>query len=332
MTATSDFNYKVALASGLKHLQAGKLRQAEEQFRYLVSKFPKSDGGYRGLARVQVEANDKGAALATLRDGAAVLARTGDRAKAIDLLREAVTLDPLDLAAHRRLAAALALAGDAGGAAQEHVRFVRNEMGSGDADRARLETSYALETLGDLPALRELATTLELPPRVLRREPEPIGKEAPAVAEAATLEKTARPEEEEQESAPAPDDRLAWLMGGTPQHEPASAAAAQASALLSAAAQLQRDGPVDAVALEERAVQLIATHDRFAGPVAIQAAGALLADGKLNAASDLLLQLVASGIAVHEAQRALIDVARAMGRTDVADERERLLGEAERLG
>ena len=332
MTAVSDFNYKVALAEGLRHLQKGKLRQAEQQFRYLVSKFPQADGGYRGLARVQVETNDRAGALATLRDGAAVMARGGDRTTGIELLREAVALDPVDLAAHRRLASALALAGDAAGAAGEYVRFVRAEMASGDPARARLDASYALETLGDLPALRELARDLELPPRVLTREPEPAVAEAPAPAEIPAVEETAPVAEREEEGPPAIDDRLAWLTGGRPQPEPPSAAAVQASALLSDAVQLQRDSPVDAVALEERAVHLIATHDRFAGPVAIQAAGALLATGKVNAASDLLLQLVASGIAVHQAQRALIDVARAMGRSDVADERSRLLAEAERLG
>ena len=59
MRATQDFNYKVALASGLKSLQAGRLRQAEEQFRYLVEKFPGSPGGYRGLAKVLVELEDR---------------------------------------------------------------------------------------------------------------------------------------------------------------------------------------------------------------------------------------------------------------------------------
>ena len=45
-----------ALGSGLKSLQAGRLREAEEQFRYLTQKFPSTDGGYRGLAKVQAEA------------------------------------------------------------------------------------------------------------------------------------------------------------------------------------------------------------------------------------------------------------------------------------
>jgi len=333
MTAVSDFNYKVALAEGLRHLQKGKLRQAEQQFRYLVQRFPAADGGYRGLARVQVETNDKAGALATLRDGAAVLARTGERLTAIELLREGAALDPLDLAVHRRLASAMALTGDSAGAANEYVRFVRAEMEAGDPARARLEASYALETLGDLPALRDLASALDLQPRVIRREPEveAAAPDEPALEPTREVVEPIPASAPSEEPAAALDDRLAWLTGAR-QPETPSAAAAQASALLNAAVDLQRDSPLDPIALEERALDLISKHDRFAGPVAIQAAGALLATGKVNAASDLLLQLVASGIAVHEAQRALIDVARAMGRTDVADERARLLGEAERLG
>ncbi len=76
---------------------------------------------------------------------------------------------------------------------------------------------------------------------------------------------------------------------------------------------------------------LIAARDEKAGPEAVAAASALAASGKINAASDLLLQLVASGVAVHDAERELVAVARALGRNELADERERLLGEAVKL-
>ena len=92
MRADQDFNYKVAFADGLKLLQAKKLREAEERFRFLAARFPRADGGYRGLTRVQLELGDRAAALATLRDGAAYLARAGDRALAIELLKDAVSL------------------------------------------------------------------------------------------------------------------------------------------------------------------------------------------------------------------------------------------------
>ena len=80
---SSDFNYKVALASGLKSLQGGRLRQAEEQFRYLVQHFRSADGGYRGLAKVLVEQDDRAGALRTLLDGGAALAKADQRAAAI---------------------------------------------------------------------------------------------------------------------------------------------------------------------------------------------------------------------------------------------------------
>jgi len=123
-TRSSDFNYKVALASGLKSLQAGRLRQAEEQFRYLLTRFPAADGGYRGLAKVLIEQEDRPAALRMLLDGGAAVAKAGQRASAIGLYRDATALDPQDLTAHRRLAAALMLAGEPGTSASEYVRYI----------------------------------------------------------------------------------------------------------------------------------------------------------------------------------------------------------------
>ena len=146
----SDFNYKVALASGLKSLQAGQLGKAEEQFRYLREKFPHADGGYRGLAKVAIERSDPATALAALRDGAAALAKAGERQAAIGLLREIITLDAIDHGAHRRLAAALILAGDRDAAIEEYRRYARLVTPTpGGQDRARLELAYAREQLGE---------------------------------------------------------------------------------------------------------------------------------------------------------------------------------------
>lgn len=283
MKAVQDFNYKVALASGLKHLQSGKLKQAEEQFRYLVSRFPRAEGGYRGLARVRTLRGDAPGAVAALRDGASALARGGERAIAIDLLREATGLDPRDLAAHRRLAAALALAGDVGAAAEEHIRFATAELAAGGEDRARAEASYALETLGEIPALHDIARTLGIELRTVRRADE-AAEGSPATAV---------------EAAPAE----------------ARGAAAE-----------------DPMVLEARAMALIGARDPGAGGVAIEATRALIAAGKVQAASDLLLEIVASGIAAHEAQQELIAIARALGRDDLANERARLLEEVRALG
>lgn len=378
MKAVQDFNYKVALAQGLKHLQAKKLRQAEEQFRYLVSKFPQADGGYRGLARVQIEVGDRSAALTTLRDGAAALSRANERAVAIDLLREATSLDPLDLSAHRRLAAALALAGDVGGAAQEYVRFANAELAAGDPERAKLEASYALETLGEIPALHELAGAVGLQLRTVRRlapEPEPEAQAelaAPPPPEpwhAAESAPATEPAPEpaaprfseapwrlkQQEEDPRIAAAAAWAASRPaslqpseawevpqqttpawepePVTEPAPPAAAQVEAgpdpRIAAIPPMPK---VDPFALEERAMTLFAARHADAGRVGVEAARALADAGKWVAASDLLLQLIASGLNVHEAERALIPVAQALGRGEIAAERERLLASVARLG
>ena len=347
MKTVQDFNYKVALASGLKHLQAGRLRQAEEQFRYLVSKFPKADGGYRGLARVQVELGDRAAALATLREGAAVLSQTGERAIAIGLLREAVQLDPLDLAAHRRLAAGLALAGDIGAAAAEYVRFTQLELTAGDPERAKLEAMYALETFGEIPALHEMARTLGLgkstlgpgdaaPMRVLAREPE-AAPARPVIDERTALfgRASAEPETPVQ-PAPADDwtapaattDAWATPEPAAAEPEPVDERAALLAAAMRSSLEAPSPGPppaVDVFALEERAALLTAAKDPGAGAAAIEAASALLEAGKTHAASDLLLSLVASGTVVHDAALELIAVASALGRRDIATDRAALL-------
>src|SRR2546430_4390161 len=154
--ASKDFNYQVALKEGLKSLEQGRLRQAEQSFKYLVDKFPGADGGYRGLAKVHFEQEDRAGALRVLRDGAAALSRSGERSAAIGLLREAVALDARDLATHRRLAAALALAGDKEAAVQEYARFIRDLRVAGDVGRAKIEGAYAMGQLSDVPGVESL--------------------------------------------------------------------------------------------------------------------------------------------------------------------------------
>ncbi|MHB8630391.1 MAG: BTAD domain-containing putative transcriptional regulator, partial [Candidatus Limnocylindria bacterium] len=159
MAAVQDFNYKVALASGLRELQAGRLRQAEQQFVYLCSKFPSAPGGYRGLAKVRMDQADQRGALGVLRDGAAKLAKAGEHAGVVSLLNEALQLDPLDLGAHRRLTAAYALAGQTDAAAHEYARFVRS-LAATDPDGARRDMRYGLDTLGPAAALVAVAVEL----------------------------------------------------------------------------------------------------------------------------------------------------------------------------
>ena len=188
-----DLNYKVALNAGAKRLAAGELRKAEEQFRHAIKRCSECAGGYRGLAKVFVDQEDGVAALETLRDGAQTLARLGNRAEAIELLRDAVRLSLVDLAVHRRLAAALANAGDEEGAVDEYARFVGLLADRGDVDRARLELAYGRATLGESPGLVELSRRLGVPPPVA---PSPVAAAAPArppVAETAPA--PARPAE-----------------------------------------------------------------------------------------------------------------------------------------
>ena len=164
---------RLALDAAARLLQSGKLRQAEEAYRQLAQKH--GDGAaYRGLARTQVALEDVAAAVLALRDGAAILARRGDRGAAIELLSEAVAIAPGDLAAHRRLAAAFANAGDAVSACAEYERFVDYALTEGDSRRAWLELTYARETLGDLPGLVRIVDRLMPGAPAMAARPAPV--------------------------------------------------------------------------------------------------------------------------------------------------------------
>ncbi len=147
MSSGHEFNYRVALASGMRSLEGGRMAHAQEEFRYLIRTFPRRDDGYRGLAMVQAGLGDQAAALETLRGGAWALARAGERPAEIALLRLAVQLAPRDLPAHRRLGAALALVGDTEGAVLEYRRFIEEAVAAGYVERAGLEARYAVEML-----------------------------------------------------------------------------------------------------------------------------------------------------------------------------------------
>ena len=173
---------RLALDAAAKLLQSGKLRQAEEAFRQIAQKNGDA-AAYRGLAQTQVALEDVPAAILALRDGAAILARKGERGEAIGLLTEAVGIAPGDLAAHRRLAAAHANAGDAVAACAEYERFVDYALAEGDSRRAWLELTYARETLGDLPGLVRIVDRL-MPGAPQIRHDGPIARStvAPAAA------------------------------------------------------------------------------------------------------------------------------------------------------
>jgi tetratricopeptide (TPR) repeat protein len=323
VAAVQDFNYKVALASGLRELQAGRLRQAEQQFGYLCAKFPNAPGGYRGLAKVRMEQADRPGALTTLRDGAAKLAKAGEHSGVVALLTEALQLDPLDLAAHRRLAAAHALAGELDAAADEYTRYAR-AVAPADPAGAQRDLRYGLDSLGPLPGLLALAVEIGLSvsprPAATARPATPPADRAPEPRPSGAIPGLPRRERKDGELAadatgPGPQ---AWSAGPAgPQHarvpEPALDAA---------------EDPLDA---DMRAAEYIAKGDPRAAQAALVAARHFIANGHTNAASDLLLQLIASGLANHQAQRLLVDVVSSIGKRDVARAKCALLAEALRL-
>ena len=349
-----DFNYKVALATGLKELQAGRLRQAEQQFGFLCSRFPAAAGGYRGLAKVRMEQADRPGALSALRDGAAKLAKAGEHAGVVSLLTEALRLDPLDLPAHRRLAAAHSLAGETDAAAKEYTRFARALSGT-DPAGAQRDVRYGLDKLGALPSLIALATEVGLDTSDLPVAPPPPvappRATAPAVAESEPLPPGAIPgiprrSRKDEDSAVDPRlDALGWLdasaaLSAVPEADAPDQARAtdpQTPARPPQSAQQERvpepalDAADDPLEADMRAAEYIAKGDPRAAQAALVAARHFIASGHTNAASDLLLQLIASGLANHQAQRLLVDVVSSIGKRDVARAKCALLAEALRL-
>lgn len=377
-TRSSDFNYKVALASGLKSLQGGRLRQAEEQFRYLLERFPAADGGYRGLAKVLIEQEDRPAALRMLLDGGAAVAKAGQRTGAIGLYRDATALDPNDLTAHRRLAAALMLAGEHSAAADEYARYIQSATLLGARERARLEAEFALERIPGSSELVKIARTLGIDVA----EPPTPRVSAPQGAAAAKPATSPAPE-----PAPpsGPQDRAALMRsafgGAQPRHESAlptrpswradapatpepaptpepaaSELAAPEPAAISESGSSsdpwssngeavsdpqavtfrrtdaeQPSEDADSQAVEANAARYLAKKDPRGGDAALEAARRYIADGRNDAASDLLLQLISSGVADHDAQRLLVNVVRTLGKRDVAKAKCQLLVQALRL-
>jgi len=362
----ADFNYKVALASGLKSLQGGRLRQAEEQFRYLMKHFPGADGGYRGLAKVLVEQEDRPGALKILLDGGAGLAKAGARAAAIALYREATMLDPKDLTAHRRLAAALALAGEPDEAAHEYARYVSVAMAAGDDERAKNVATYALERLPDNHEVAEAARRagVVVPEPVMHaRIDAPVGddlmRQTYSVAPVAKpkpiapLEQVApipMPEfdvaEKPSAAAPPPPKREVakdWSAQPPPSADiwtPSPPSTHTFAEPISPDDPWAPSGPLppldltndDEQTVEATAARYLAKGDPRGGEAALEAARRYIADGRVDAASDLLLQLIGAGIANHEAQRLLVEVTTSLGKTEVAKMKVKLLVQALRLG
>jgi thioredoxin-like negative regulator of GroEL len=370
-TRSSDFNYKVALASGLKSLQAGRLRQAEEQFRYLLTRFPAADGGYRGLAKVLIEQEDRPAALRMLLDGGAAVAKAGQRASAIGLYRDATALDPQDLTAHRRLAAALMLAGEPGTSAAEYVRYIDAALLLGAKERARVEAEFALERNPESRELVRLARKLGMDvPEPTTPEPAPPAPAPVALHPAeATATKTKAAEKDREElmrsafgaaqlrqdaALPSQSSQPSWRDTATAEPAPTPARVESDAAPVAKSSSWSdpwtsdssdpqavtlgdSDGEqpaaedADSQAVEANAARYLARKDPRGGDAALEAARRYIADGRNDAASDLLLQLISSGVADHDAQRLLVDVVRTLGKRDVAKAKCQLLVQALRL-
>ena len=336
MTTTQDFNYKVALASGLRELQAGRLKKAEEQFQYLCEKFATAPGGYRGLAKIHLEQDDRPGALAILRDGAAKLAKAGAHAGVVALLSEALSLEPLDLAAHRRLAAAHALAGELDAACAEYRRYA-DAMSGRDPAAAQREVRYGLDSLGSQPALVALARELGLAvgaPDVPPAGSEP-GAPLPPGAIPGLPRRERKPEVQKQQADEDPRAALLASLGTTPSAPEQHASQTWSPPVQAPQRERVPEPPLDEnedpLAADERAAQYIAAKDPRAAQAALVAARHFIADGRTHAASDLLLQLIASGLADHQAQRLLVDVVSSIGKRDVARAKCALLAEALRL-
>src|SRR4029077_20574500 len=90
---------------------------------------------------------------------------------------QAVALDPRDLATHRKLAAALALAGDTDASVQEYARFIRDLRDNGESDRAKNEVAWAKGQLRGVNGGSTLEAIAEGP---LSKHDEPAEAEEPA--------------------------------------------------------------------------------------------------------------------------------------------------------
>ena len=393
--AKAPNDHRLASDAAAKLFASGRLRQAETAYRELVAKHGDVES-YGGLARTLVSLEDRDAALLALREGAAAFARKNERVNTVALLGVAVEIAPSDLAAHRRLAAALANQGDLISACQEYARFIDVSLAQRDTRRAWLELTYGRETLGDLPQLLAIAdrvaaaqggakptppppvrvaatpsapalftpvkvVTVTQPPAAapVKRVPDEAAVEAKhRSALAAAVQARTRPEAssavvlknaetithaEHSDLANAADLLARAGLGAkpAPRPEPAAPKGKHAVAFTPRPiAELEAElachpatgAPAeDAGAAHVRATILIAARDARATEVTLDAARRLMALHKMQAASDVLLDLIGAGFRDREAQRLLIEIDCELGRRDTAREKCHLLGAAYRL-
>jgi hypothetical protein len=127
---------------------------------------------------------DRRADLEQLKEGAALLARHGNRVAALAVLWAAVAMDPVDQGVHRRLAAALASGGDLDGAAHEYVRYVEFLLPRGELELATAELHYAAQTLGRVQKLTDAVVRVKAQlPELLERSRQRVEPIAAPTAE-----------------------------------------------------------------------------------------------------------------------------------------------------
>jgi hypothetical protein len=226
------------------------------------------------------------------------------------------------------------LAGDEASATTEFARYIRSAIESGDGERARLEAAYALERMPGATEIADLARGVgtEIAQARPAAAPAPVAAEdrealmRSAFGGVAPTPRPAPPPEAPRfvERPTAPLAPAAWEQAVTPIDPRATLLGAAADGEAIAA-------DADALAVEATAARYLAKRDPRGGEAALEAARRYIADGRTDAASDLLLQLIASGVADHEAQRLLVDVVRTLGKRDVARAKCQLLVQALRL-
>lgn len=282
-------------------LTKGRAREAAKAFRELATKHG-DVASYRGLAKALLLLDERDGAVQALREGAALRLKRGDRAGELELLADAVVAAPVDLAVHRRLAAALANHGDLAGACDEYGRFIDAALELGDTRRAWLELAYGREILGELPPLLAIVDRI-----TVRSAPEPGGAVDHAKSGSARRNE---PIDLMQRAARRRGEELETVLAGLVPAGPPQAAAAIAYM---------------------RATVLIAARDPRATDATLAAARQLLALDRPRAAADALLAYINAGFRGRDAHLVLAEAIRRLGRSDLAEDKCRLLATLHRL-
>ena len=319
--------HKLANDAASRLLTKGNGQGAVTAYRELAAK----DGdvaSYRGLAEALVMVGDREGAVQALRHGAGIRLRANDRPGELELLADAVLVAPTDLAAHRRLAAALANYGDLAGACYEYRRFVDAVLERGDQRRAWLELAYAREILGELPDLLAVVDRLTAGSAPEPRRAVDAARSAPAAA--ASKASPPAPSFPESSANEPIDFQKAALRRRFRDTGQAAAPSVDVEGVI--AALVPEGAPPQAATIAHmRATVLIAARDPRARAATLDAARRLLTIDRPRAAADILLMFINAGSEAREAHLVLAEAIRRMGRPDLAEEKCRLVAKLHQL-